>query len=135
MPTTKMRWQHGDTKPVVTKAVAPAIEIAHGDFVSIAPAPLAAVGDAPNFLGVSMQRSRVGDEDPIRVATCGVFDHPCTPDTFELGDYVAIAGPQLLVKTANEAEAIGLVEQVYETVTNRVQWQLISRVLPKDLAS
>ena len=40
------------------------------------------------FLGVAMQRSRAGDNRPIRVAATGVFEFDCLSSMFELGDLV-----------------------------------------------
>lgn len=125
----EFKYISGRTDPVVTGPVPTATVIAIGDFVSEAPAPLTAAGDAPNFLGVSGQRSDAGDTFRLRVSTKGRYQHPVTPDTFEIGDMVAIAGPQLLVKTANAAQAIGRVARQYTTATSSVEWRIGSNVM------
>ncbi len=97
----KMRWRYGDTNPVVA-AVDSATEIEIGDLLyqdADDAKPASAQADqgtetanqelfADKFLGVAMQRSPVGDADPIRVATTGVFELDCPSGTFELGDMV-----------------------------------------------
>ena len=99
----KMRWRYGDTNPVVA-AVDSATVIEIGDILyqdtdDAKPASdqadqltLAANQEllADNFLGVSMQRSRPGDTDPIRVATTGAFEFDCPSNTFELGDLIGV---------------------------------------------
>ena len=94
----RMRWRYGDTNPVVA-AVAAATVIEIGDLVwqdvdNVKPASgLANQGGktanqqafVQEFLGVAMQRSRLGDTAPLRVATTGVFEMDCAGDTFELG--------------------------------------------------
>jgi len=70
---------------------------------------------AQDFLGVAMQRSRMGDTAPVRVATTGVFEMDCAGSTFELGDLVGAdtdaAGDTLLnqqvAKVGRAAQAIG----------------------------
>jgi hypothetical protein len=54
------------------------------------PATLAAAQEAlhDDFIGVSMQYSPEGSEDPIRIATSGVFEFACASATFELGTRV-----------------------------------------------
>lgn len=106
-----MRWRYGDTKPVVAAVDADtAIEI--GDLLfhdtddakpsgydsdadgegELWNTNLATTQEAFHdaFLGVAMQRSRVGDSDPIRVATAGVFEFASPSATYELG---ALVGP------------------------------------------
>ena len=102
----KMRWRYSDTNPVVA-AVDSATEIEIGDLLyqEVDNAkPASALGGtdkanqqlfADNFLGVAMQRSPVGDADPIRVATTGVFELDCPSGTFELGDLVGVAAINL----------------------------------------
>ena len=124
----KMRWLRNSTKPVILPAVASATVVEIGDLVTKVPAAVAVAADAATFAGVSMQQSRDGDVLPIRCATTGDFLHPCTPDTFANGDLVAIAGPQLLVKTADEALAVGVVVKDYPTATSSVEWAVRSKV-------
>jgi hypothetical protein len=126
-----MRWRYGDTRPVVSKAVASATVIEIGDLVetdgsgNVSPAAahtwntdLATTqGEFQDtFLGVAMQRSRDGDTAPVRVATEGVFEFDCASASFELG---ALVGPakqsgnalenQKIVSVANEGLAVGRV--------------------------
>ena len=126
----KMRWRWGDTNPVVAYPF-PAEQIEIGDLLFQAkgrasPASALKPGghhcsqDLPrlfclDFLGVAMQRSRKGEEDPIRVATTGVFEFP----TLKLRDWVLgeLVGPvvnlnlsladQTVREAASNAEAIG----------------------------
>jgi hypothetical protein len=97
----KMRWRYGDTNPVVA-AVDSSTVIEIGDLLMLNTddaKPASMLTDhntetanqeamAAIFLGVAMQRSRVGDTAPIRVATTGVFEFDCPSGTFELGDMV-----------------------------------------------
>lgn len=97
----KIRWRYGDTNPVVA-AVKPETLIEIGDLLyqDVNNAKPAADVDAAGrsnygveafksqFLGVAMQRSRGGEDVPIRVATTGVFEFDCAPSTFELGDLI-----------------------------------------------
>lgn len=122
----RMRWRYGDTNPV-TAAVASDTMIEIGDIVwqdwpgpsdDIKPAEAFAASayqaheDASAaftrlFLGVAMQRSRVGDTTPIRVATTGVFELDCDAQTFRLGDLVGAAGNQDIVPVTAAKHAIG----------------------------
>ncbi len=126
----KMRWQYGDTNPVVA-AVDSGTVIEIGDLVYLdtddaKPASAFSYAStlgltqdnfADKFLGVAMQRSRSGDTDPIRVATSGVFAMACASGTFEVGDKL---GPddnadgtaledQQVIKVTDAARAIGKV--------------------------
>lgn len=100
----KMRWRYGDTNPVIAAVDSTtAIEIGDLLFLDTDDAqPAAALTDsgvaatnqeqfAGTFLGVAMQRSRMGDTDPIRVATTGVFEFDCASGTFELGNLMGVA--------------------------------------------
>ena len=118
----KMRWRYGETRPVPA-AVDTDTVIEIGDLVfqvdgRVKPASEASLSDtfAPKFLGVAMQRSREGDNKPIRVATDGVFVFECDPTYAELGDLVAVAEDgtatpynQRVEKTTEESLAIGRV--------------------------
>lgn len=123
-----MRWRYGDTNPVVA-AVDSASEIEIGDLLYLDgddAKPASAQADegseaanqeafAAAFLGVAMQRSRVGDTAPVRVATTGVFQFDCPSGTFEIGRMVGpdegATGDALLdqqvVGVATSARAIG----------------------------
>jgi hypothetical protein len=127
-----MRWRYGDTNPVVA-AVDPATVIEIGDLIyqeTDDAKPASSQADqgseianqelfANNFLGVAMQRSRAGDTAPIRVATTGVFEFDCVPDTFELGELV---GP---CKNKNDD---ALMNQQVVKVSARVSKLAIGRV-------
>jgi len=124
----KMRWRYGDTNPVVAAVDADTV-IEIGDLVwqdTDDAKPASALPDqgseaanqtafAAAFLGVAMQRSRQGDNTPIRVATTGVFEFDCPGETYELGDMVGAdenaAGNALLnqqvTKVTAAARAIG----------------------------
>jgi len=90
----KMRWRYGDTNPVVAAVDADTV-IEIGDLVwqdvdDAKPASNLCNQEefVAKFLGVAMQRSRVGEASPIRVATSGVFEFDCRSNFFELGDLV-----------------------------------------------
>ncbi|HVU87343.1 MAG TPA: hypothetical protein VHD36_08475 [Pirellulales bacterium] len=123
-----MRWRYGDTSPVMQPVQsATAIEI--GDLLYLATdhvLPAASQADQGskaanqqlfhnNFAGVAMQQSRVGDTNPIRVATTGVFAFDCASATFEVGALMGISQPsggppldnQVVVGVGAENLAIG----------------------------
>lgn len=128
----KMRWRYGDTNPVIA-AVDSETVIEIGDLLwqdvsNAKPAaafankvpftlPVCQEGFTKEFLGVAMQRSRAGEQLPIRVATTGVFEFDCSAGTFELGDLVGIDGAledanttllnQQITKVTNVKSAIG----------------------------
>ncbi len=120
----RMRWRYGDTNPVVA-AVQAATEIEIGDLLwqDVDNAkPAAAQADqgseaanqeefAANFLGVAMQRSRVGDASPVRVATTGVFEFDAPAGNRELGDLMGPAN--------NAADTALLSQQVAPVVESR----------------
>lgn len=98
-----MRWRYGETNPIMIPVdAATAIEIGDVVYLDTDDAkPAGAQADAGTeagnqaalhnkFAGVAMQRSRVGDVEPIRVATTGVFEFVCSSTTFEVG---ALIGP------------------------------------------
>src|SRR5437016_5813843 len=101
--TDTMRWRYGDTNPVVF-AVDSATVIEIGDLLWLntddaRPASLVTYGASlaatqqtfhDKFAGVAMQRSRVGDTDPVRVATTGVFEFACASATFEIGARIGV---------------------------------------------
>lgn len=146
----RMRWRYGDTNPVVAAAAAEeTIEI--GDLVYLEQgaaraASTLAAGEslaatqtefAQRFLGVAMQRSTAGEAAPLRVATTGVFEFDCVPESFELGDWVAPAAGaggddlrnQQVAKVASAAAAIGRVARREPTLTARVLVSVFSTVM------
>ncbi len=105
----RMRWRYGETNPVVAE-VLPETIIEIGDLLwydgTAKPAELlnvvAAHGEEEfqkRFLGVAMQRSRKGENAPLRVATSGTFEFECPSVAYDLGDRMAVAGNQKLIKT------------------------------------
>ena len=146
----KMRWRYGDTNPVVA-AVDSATVIEIGDMVyqEVNDARPASDqpdqgGDAANqnlfsykFLGVAMQRSRNGDDDPIRVATTGVFEFDCPSGTFELGDLIGSDGDvpgtglldQQVASVAASRYAIGRVAKREASATASVLVDVRSTVM------
>jgi hypothetical protein len=152
----KMRWRYGDTNPVVA-AVAAATEIEIGDLVwqdvsNAKPASaLANAGSAAanqdaftaKFLGVAMQRSRVGDSTPVRIATTGVFELDCAPATFELGDIVGPAAnatatglcDQQVVKVPGGRYAVGRIAKRQPTATSSVLVDIRSTVMTGGIES
>lgn len=145
----KMRWRYGDTNPVMAAVDAETL-IEIGDLLWLdgddaKPASLfpGDVGDfhmqedfVEIFLGVAMQRSRVGETDPIRVATTGVFEFNCPADTCELGD---LMGPSIYpaagcfddqaVAPALKAFAIGRVAKREPTPTDTVLVYIRSTIM------
>lgn len=134
-------WQYGDAKPVETKAIVSATVIEKGDLVAAdAGAPYAAADQAwdtnlattqeafhDKFLGVSLDRSRSGDTDPIRCGTGGVYEFDCAAATFEIGDLVGPAkqtGNALeskkVVAVATANLAIGKIAKRYGSNTTKV---------------
>ena len=123
-----MRWRYQNTQPVVAPAQS-AILYEIGDLlyqsINGLVYPASSQPDqgtendnqilfACRFLGVAMQRSRVGDTDDIRVATAGVFEF-C----------VAVLTAELPLGTrfgaSEDAAATGLLDQTVEEVTDDVR--------------
>lgn len=131
----QMRWRYGDAQPVVSKPVPSATVIEIGDIITDTPAPAAGVANAglvhDSFLGVSAQRSRSGETDPVRVNTRGVHEFDCAAATFNLGDLVGnVAGEsQTVVGVADETTAIGKVAKQYDSATTKVYVEITSVVL------
>jgi hypothetical protein len=132
-----MRWRYGDTNPVIAAVDSTqAIEIGdllYQDVDTARSAPQLANQNslaanqqafAGSFLGVAMQRSRVGDTDPIRVATTGVFEFDCAGATFQLGNLVGVD---------QNATQNGLLAQQVTPVT--VPKQAIGRVARREPVS
>ncbi len=137
----KMRWRYGDTNPVVA-AVDRDTVIELGDVLwqdADDAKPAWTLHDfekfSDNFLGVAMQRSRKGDHAPIRVATTGVFEFDCVPETFELGNPVSPDGEcsglqsQMVMKTSSYARAIGRVAKREPTAARSVYVAIYSTVM------
>ena len=148
--TDKMRWRYGDTNPVIA-AVDAATVIEIGDLVyqetdDVRPASSQADQNTKEanqelftskFLGVAMQRSRVGETAPIRVATTGVFELDCPSGTFELGKLMGVnenaAGTALLnqqaISVAQGNRAIGRVAKREATAAISVLVDVRSTVM------
>ena len=140
------RYRYGDVHPVMSLPVASATPIEIGDLVTNVPAAAAATAwttlvgaqeafhDA--FLGVSGQRSRVGDTDAVRVDTRGVFEFDCAAATFVLGDLVGPAKQtgnaiesQKVIAVATPNLAIGRVVQTYPAATTKVKVEITSTIV------
>jgi len=87
------------------------------------------------FLGVSSQRSRVGDTKDVRVSTRGVFEFSCDAATFEIGDLVGPAKTsgnnlenQKVVAVATPNLAIGRVAKRYGSNTTTVYVEIVSTI-------
>ena len=145
-----MRWRYGETNPVMMPVEAgTAIEI--GDLLlfdtdHVAPAALLSDqgSEASNqeifhdmFAGVAMQASGVGDSQPIRVATTGVFEFDCLSATVEVGDLLApdedAGGTALLnqtvAKVAAPDAAIGRCAKRVNPAGTRVLVDIVSSLL------
>jgi hypothetical protein len=133
----KMRWQYGDTNPVVADVESDTV-IEIGDILwqqdkdrysaTAKPASDRALDNryfSADFLGVAMQRSRKGDDAPIRVATTGTFQFDCEPTKWKLGDYVEVGydnerfSNQQVLFTDRSRPAIGRVHkrELHESTT------------------
>ncbi len=145
--TDHMRWRYGDSNPVKA-AVESHTVIEIGDLLwqdtdDAKPASMIKatykVGQqewfARLFLGVAMQRSRVDDFAPIRVATTGVFEMECAMRTWELGNLV---GPipndtgrlqNQAVGTVSAVAAIGRVDKRVSPASGSVLVRLFSTVM------
>lgn len=147
----KFRWRYGETKPVVTKAVATNTVIEIGDLVeqaadgTVTPAS-ARTWDSSlaetqadfhrKFLGVAMQRSQVGDVSPIRVATSGTFEFDCAAAQFVIGGLLGPAKAsgnalenQKVVAVALPSLAIGRAVQHHSSNTTSVYVEISSTIL------
>ena len=146
----RMRWRYGDTNPVVASVLSDTVieigDLLYQDIDNAKPAsmqPNQATETAnqqvfvSKFLGVAMQRSRVGDTDPIRVATTGVFEFDCASTAFELGNLV---GPcqnatnngltnQQVSKVTAANQAIGRVARREPTANTCVLVDIRSKVM------
>lgn len=96
---------------------------------------------APLFLGVARDARTVSETQALTsfpIATDVEVEIPCTSATFEVGDLVAPLeqsnGTQLenqkVVKTTDQAIAIGYATRRYGSATTTVRCRLMSRVLP-----
>ena len=145
-----MRWRYGETSPVVLPVdSATVIEI--GDLVYLDTddaKPAASQADQSSkvanqevfhdkFAGVAMQRSPVGENNPIRVATAGVFELDCTSATSEVGQLVGLEeqsnGTQLENQKVDKVSAANLaigrsVRRVNPAAT-RVLVEIVSTVV------
>lgn len=148
--TDNMRWRYGETNPVVLPVDA-ATEIHIGDIVyldgsTVKPASALTPGATKaatqqalhnNFLGVAMQRSRVGDTTPIRVATTGVFELACAAATFTPGALVGVDQAvgattlvaQQVVAVAAENLAIGRCAKLVNPADTSVLVAIVSTVM------
>jgi hypothetical protein len=129
------RYRYGEAEPVVSKPVASGTVIEVGDLVSNVPGPASAAAGQEAFhdvfLGVSEQRSRVGDTSPVRVNTRGVHEFDCVSATFDLGTPVGIVvgQSQQVVAVATENLAIGRVARQYSAATTKVLVEITSTVM------
>lgn len=142
-------WRYGDTNPVVLPiAAATVAEI--GDLLflengQVKPATLITNhgSEAANqkwfhdhFAGVAMQKSRVGDDKPIRVATTGVFDFDMPSATVEVGDLLgtlnnsggAVLEKQKLKAVNTASLAIGRCAKRVPTADTRVLVDILATV-------
>jgi hypothetical protein len=145
-------WRCGDTNPVtVIPASATVIEV--GDLLfkdpsDDKPKPASDMTDQLTedlnqdafqqfFLGVSLQRSRSGDTDPIQVATTGTFEFDCPSDTPKVGEMFgaceASSGTALEDKkvkaVASETKAIGRCAKEYASAVTKVWIKIKSTIM------
>ena len=145
-----MRWRYGDTCPVMLPVdSATVIEI--GDLVYLDTddaKPASAQADQSSetanqqlfhdlFAGVAMQASQSGDTQPIRVATCGVFEFDCLSAALEVGDTMGSdehsGGTSLLnqtvAKVTNANAAVGRCAKRVNPAGTRVLVDIVSSVM------
>ena len=148
--TDTLSYRHGDTRPVMM-AVDSGTVIEIGDLVylnSDDALPASSQADqgseaanqrlfASNFLGVAQQRSRDGDEAPIRIATAGVFEFDCAAAMFEVGNLIGVdeasggtaLEDQTVVAVTLDDLAIGKVHKTESANATRVKIEIQSRVM------
>ncbi len=127
-----MRWRYGDTNPVVVTPVKKQpIEI--GDLVCLVTSERICVLRSRNlasrFLGVAMQESKFGEDDPIRVATTGVFEFDAI-GRFTLGDSVAFCQPQSVHHCGFSAPVGVCVKQAAKRIGMALV-EIRSRIMPR----
>lgn len=145
-----MRWRYGDTNPVTLPVEADdSVEI--GDLVFLdsgAARPASAQEDQGSsllnlntfhdqFVGVAMQASPEGTASSVRIATTGVFEFECDPQTHEIGGLLSVAAngtgvalvdQKVAAATAFEA-AIGRCAKPTTVAVNRVLVDIVSTVM------
>ena len=116
-----MRWRYGDTSPV-TMPTSSTDQVEIGDLVYLlsgiakpayriddiggaGPLDLAGAQEElhDSLIGVAMQFSGIGNIDPIRIATSGVFEFDSPSATYELGDRIGANDNSGGDKLANQA--------------------------------
>lgn len=145
-----MRWRYGDTNPVVMPVDANTL-IEIGDllyFTSGVAKPASSQANTGTkddkqinfhntFAGVAMQRSPVGDSNPIRVACTGVFEYDCVAATFTIGDLIgvdeaSVGGPladQVVIGVGTFDHSIGRCVKTASTNTTKVLIDVASVVI------
>ena len=146
----KMRWRYGETNPVMMPAGSTTV-VEIGDLVALdgtSAVPASSLSDqgtlAANqeafhdqFLGVAMQASPNGSNNPIRIATSGVFEFECTSSTFEIGDLLGTKEEplgteledQLVEAVATENLAIGRCVKRVDPASTNVLIEVVSTVV------
>ena len=130
----KNRWLYGDTNPAVAAVDADTVieigDLLWQDVDEAKPfnACLGGVAFKAEFLGVAMQRSRLNEDCPIRVATTGVFEFECKDSTFCLGDLVAPVTNQSVARSIRSL-AIGRVAKRQPTKNTVVLVDIRSTVM------
>ena len=145
-----MRWRYGETSPVIlpvnTDTVIEIGDLVYLDTDNVKPASAQAdQGSAAanqhlfhaKFAGVAMQRSRLGDTAPIRVATTGVFEFACASATFEVGALVgidqagspAVLDDQQVLGVSGATDAIGRCAKRVHPAGTSVLVDIVSTVL------
>ncbi len=153
-----MRWRYGDTKPVVhSVGTTTVLEIGDllyfdGNDVKRASSQVDQASEAgnqevfhDNFAGVTMQASRDGDTQPVRVATAGVFEFDTLSDTYEVGDLIGVdeaasgtvLEDQVVTAVATANLAIGRCAKTVNPAGSKVLVEIVSTVShggPQDMA-
>ena len=144
-----MRWRYGETNPIMMPtSTDDVIEI--GDTVWLdgdvaRPASELAKGSLSQgafhdaFLGVTMQTSQLGSNEPIRIATSGVFEFDCDPAEFGIGQCIGPANNQTslpmalqsqkVVEVNNPALAIGRCVKMVRPAASKVLVDIVSTII------
>lgn len=148
--SNKMRWRYGETHPVMLPVqLGYVIEIGDLLYLDAGNAkPATSQFDQgtllanqetfhDNFVGIAMQCTTGASAETIRVATSGVFEYPCSPASFNVGDLIGstedATGGQLEAQTvigvAAENLALGRCVKQAASGSKKVLVDIVSTVV------
>ncbi len=149
MPNS-MRWRYGETNPIMLPVLAGYVieigDLLYLDGGNVKPAStqtdlgtLAANQETfhDNFIGVAMQCTTGASAETIRVATSGVFEFPCLPATFEVGDLIGSTEEgtgvqlesQVVIGVTAENLALGRCVKQAASTTDTVHFDIVRTVV------